>query len=422
MAGAEPSTAQRTCGIAAILVFLMALVSGTGATLASKVLFDMDVENSEGETVKFTKPLMATFIMFVAMGLALPLHVVMHVCTHGFKPLPPVTPRVLFILAAPAVTDLLGTTCAMIGLVYVKVSVYQLVRASVIVFVAAYRVAFKMPPPFRAHNWIGVAMNVLAIVAIGSSAFFDPTAGSNVALGILVLLLGCSIMAAQLVLEEKVMAGGDQTPPLVVVGMEGVWGTLIMLLVMFPIAKRAPGNDLGGCYEDLDDTLAMFARASNESLRGVAFGYMLCITGYNVAAIFITFLLEAVWRSILENFRPVAVWGTDLALFYVFTAGGFGEAWTVWSWLELAGMIVLLLGTAVYNGSVQVPGLEYFPELQRQYSISDSVLGSPLIAGALSPTGTAVAPEKRAAERQRLIQAGEPTYNTAKHAVQESPL
>ena len=163
------------------------------------------------------------------------------------------------------------------------------------------------------------------------------------------------------------------------------------------------------------------ARVRNASLRGVAFGYLLCITGYNVAAIFITFLLEAVWRSILENFRPVAVWGTDLALFYVFTAGGFGEAWTVWSWLELAGMIVLLLGTAVYNGSVHVPGLDYFPELQRQYSISDSVLGSPLIAGALSPTGTAVAPEKRAAERQ-LIQAGEPTYTTPPSSRQVAPL
>ena len=64
------------------------------------------------------------------------------------------------------------------------------------------------------------------------------------------------------------------------------------------------------------------------------------------------------WRSIFMNFRPVAVWATDLALFYGVTAGRFGEAWTAWSWLQLAGMAVLLLGTAVYNGSLGVPGLE----------------------------------------------------------------
>ena len=73
---------------------------------------------------------------------------------------------------------------------------------------------------------------------------------AQVPLGIAWLLLGCSIVAAQFVLEEKVMAGGDATPPLIVVGMEGLWGTLIMLCIIFPLAKRAPGADLGGCYED----------------------------------------------------------------------------------------------------------------------------------------------------------------------------
>ena len=47
-------------------------------------------------------------------------------------------------------------------------------------------------------------------------------------------------------------------------------------------------------------------------------------------------LLESVWRSILENFRPIAVWGTDLALFYWVTRGAFGEAWLgAASWLQV---------------------------------------------------------------------------------------
>lgn len=65
------------------------------------------------------------------------------------------------------------------------------------------------------------------------------------------------------------------------------------------------------------------------------------------------------WHAILENFRPGAVWIVDLAIFYVITAGEFGEAWTAWSWLELLGMGIMILGTAVYNGSVRVPGCEY---------------------------------------------------------------
>jgi hypothetical protein len=41
----------------------------------------------------------------------------------------------------------------------------------------------------------------------------------------------------------------------------------------------------------------------------------------------------------------------------------FGEAWTQWSWLQLAGMAVLFFGTAVYNapnaGSILLEGQWY---------------------------------------------------------------
>ena len=67
------------------------------------------------------------------------------------------------------------------------------------------------------------------------------------------------------------------------------------------------------------------------------------------------------WHAILDNFRPITVWGTDLFIFYVVTSSGdFGEQWTQWSWIQVGGMFVLLYGTAVYNapnpGSVRLEG------------------------------------------------------------------
>lgn len=49
---------------------------------------------------------------------------------------------------------------------------------------------------------------------------------------------------------------------------------------------------------------------------------------------------SAIWHAILDNFRPVSVWGTDLIIFYVITDGSFGEAWTRYSYLQFAGMLV----------------------------------------------------------------------------------
>jgi len=75
-------------------------------------------------------------------------------------------------------------------------------------------------------------------------------------------------------------------------------------------------------------------------------------------------MLNSVWHAILDNFRPITVWGTDLFIFYVITStGDFGEAWTKWSWIQVLGMFVLLYGTAVYNapnaGSVKLDGNWY---------------------------------------------------------------
>jgi drug/metabolite transporter (DMT)-like permease len=256
--------------------------------------------------------------------------------------------------------------------------VYQLIRATTIVFVALYRV-FLLGEKFHSYQWAGVGLNTLAVTLVGASAFFDPTAGSNVPLGISVLILGCAIMASQLVLEEKVMSG-DNTPPLVVVGMEGFWGSLIMVLIMFPLAYYAPGGDLGS-YENLPDSLVMIR--NNDHLLLMCFLYLLAITCYNVCAIFITSLLESVWRAILENFRPIAVWSTDLVLFYLITNRTFGEEWTVWCWLELAGMCLLLYGTAVYNGSIRHSCFTY-PEFEDDDKVTatatmETHMQSPLI-------------------------------------------
>jgi hypothetical protein len=68
--------------------------------------------------------------------------------------------------------------------------------------------------------------------------------------------------------------------------------------------------------------------------------------------------------AILDNFRPITVWGTDMFIYYAIAeSGNFGEPWTQWSWVQLLGMAVLLFGTAVYNapnpGSVRLKGQWY---------------------------------------------------------------
>lgn len=95
------------------------------------------------------------------------------------------------------------------------------------------------------------------------------------------------------------------------------------------------------------------------------FIYFFAIFGYNLFAVLVTFTLNSIWHAILDNFRPITVWATDMFIFYAILSldHAFGEPWTKYSWIQLGGMVVLLYGTAIYNapnsGSIRLDGQWY---------------------------------------------------------------
>jgi hypothetical protein len=52
------------------------------------------------------------------------------------------------------------------------------------------------------------------------------------------------------------------SPPLLLIGMEGLWGTLLCLVVVYPMVYYLPGSDHGS-YENPFNTYAMFMNSDN---------------------------------------------------------------------------------------------------------------------------------------------------------------
>merc|ERR1712216_1125126 len=107
--------------------------------------------------------------------------------------------------------------------------------------------------------------------------------------------------------------------------------------------------------------------------------------GYNICGILVTRLGSSMWHTILDSFRPVSVWVTDLLLFYVFCHHMFGEPWTICSYIQLAGVAVLLLGTAIYQGKIHIKGLSYepLPVVDQLPIITPQFGASPMISPSL---------------------------------------
>jgi hypothetical protein len=223
---------------------------------------------------------------------------------------------------------------------------------------------FVMKHHLAKYKWIGIFYNVLSIVLVGVVAFMSKGSGSSSAesrplLGVALILSAAFVQSILFVFEEVVMSdSGDlpQIPPLLLIGMEGIWGTAICVFILYPIAYSMHGNDHGS-LENPFNTYAIFKNSG--AIQAMFALYFFSVLMYNVFALLVTCLLDSVWRAILDNFRPIAVWSLDLAIFYFITRA-FGESWTKYCWIQLLGLLILIYGTAIYNapnsGSIKLTG------------------------------------------------------------------
>lgn len=258
-----------------------------------------------------------------------------------------------FFLAIPAVFDLAATALCMMGLQYLDVSIYQMLRGSGIIFVALMK-QHVLKEHLHKFHWVGVFFNVVSVVIVGATALLASggeggstgnVTSAQTLMGVLLMMAGAFVQAVQFVFEEHVMKMDIPAPPLLLIGMEGFWGTVLSITVMYPLGYFLPGSDHGS-YEDPFNTWAMLMNSRNIQIAFVI--YFFTIFFYNLFAVLVTFELSSVWHAILDNFRPITVWITDLFIYY-YISPSFGEVWTPYSYLQIVGMGVLLYGTAVYN-------------------------------------------------------------------------
>lgn len=71
-----------------------------------------------------------------------------------------------------------------------------------------------------------------------------------------------AVQAAQITFEDFFMAD-MQIAPLKIVGYEGLFGTIIMVVVMLPIVQFLPGADGKGVHEDTVETLKVTLLSPN---------------------------------------------------------------------------------------------------------------------------------------------------------------
>ncbi|KAG8298210.1 hypothetical protein J6590_018614 [Homalodisca vitripennis] len=120
-----------------------------------------------------------------------------------------------WIFLPPAVCDMIATSLMYIGLNLTYASSFQMLRGSVIVFVALLSIAF-LERQIGWKQWTGIVHIVLGLFLVGLADIFVKSSDNNDTNGIitgdLLIIMAQIITATQMVYEEKFVSSKDINP------------------------------------------------------------------------------------------------------------------------------------------------------------------------------------------------------------------
>ncbi|KAK7481163.1 hypothetical protein BaRGS_00027596 [Batillaria attramentaria] len=363
-----------------VVLMIGMLVTGSINTISKKAQNDCNVKgypngtaNNTATVHSFDHPWFQTWIMFIGecsclIGLGLArrrekkqfIKEMNWAAQLGREPeAPPSHPRVFqWVFLLPTVCDLIGTSLAGIGLLYVDASVWQMLRGSIIIFAGILSKIFLKRKLYPVH-WLGMLMTMAGLVLVGCSSIFrarQNTSSSHTILGI-ALILGSQLVSASQMVIEEIFLKKRNYHPLQVVGMEGTFGFLLMTFVVLPAMYFIPGSGINGRYENSID--ALYQIGNSPKLLAFCLLYLVSIAFYNYFGLAVTKSLTAVHRTLIDACRTILVWGVDLFIFYVFSRE-FGEEFDkTYGLLQVDGFLFLVIGTMLYNQIMNVPCLPW---------------------------------------------------------------
>lgn len=274
---------------------------------------------------------------------------------------PSITTLESLTLAIPSVCDMLATTFMNVGLLYTPVSIYQMTRGAVVLFVAILSVVF-LKRRIRKLEWMALIIVTLGIAIVGysgsQSTNHQESDPALVVFGMSLIIVAVGLQAVQFVVEEKILSRYLFTP-MQLVYTEGFFGVVVLVvgvvILNFVIGHSVPPEQFADSPFNLSESVRQ--TFSLKQVLGASVLIMVCISMFNFCGISLTHQLSATSRSTVDSCRTFLVWLFAMIL-----------GWESFHLLQFFGFCTLVFGTLCFNGVLQPEDWSFVPEFLKDSS------------------------------------------------------
>lgn len=298
---------------------------------------------SGGEAMPFDQPILQACFMMIGETLCLLVYFIVSRNEPKEKDDGKKAPTWVFLV--PCCCDLTATALMCAGLAFVAVSVVQMCRGTIVIFVCLMSWMF-LGRTQKSFQLAGVLLVTVGIVLVALSAFSGgsetSSLGTSLSKGIALVIFAQVFQAGMFVYEEKIMSQYS-VEPLQVVGMEGVLGVFVSGILMG--AMHLLGwNDIRG---------ALYQIQNSPHLVITILLSMVAVAVFNFSGATVTQRSSATARTTIKIASTICIWGVELA-----------AGWNVFKSLQLFGFVFVAAGTLIYNRIVAAPCLDYDEKLR----------------------------------------------------------
>jgi len=393
-------------------IVLLMVGTGTLNTISASLQLARQARGIDDQLAYFQHPFVQTLFMMLGECLCMVAYLVLKYIVYKDNPEkvdgPDALPMNPLVLWPAAFLDIVATAMGYMGLGFMKnPGFFQMLRCSPIIFCGLLSIPF-LGQRLKAHNWIGIAVlstgliikaipdavhpfadyedmpNILpedpqgwnfcnkelitttttnVLITDTTPAFSSTTEGqesdkgTDVLIGIILVLVGEFFHGVQFVYEEKFLTKYNLAP-IKVVGLEGVNGALTLFVLLWPMYFIDMGDQFGmgpnNRFEDMLDGLTMIFSGGPENggwLLAWTFGNMCSIAVFNFAGISVTKELSATTRAVLDQIRVILIW-----LVFLIPLGNFlCRLQDHFIFTAPIGLVILICGVFIYNDIIIMP-------------------------------------------------------------------